>query len=67
MTTYTLHTPASPDRALEAWSLGELAELIGCAIAAGDAIEHLVAHEAGRIRFLTSSELEWVLAELGAG
>jgi hypothetical protein len=43
VTTYRLHTPASPDRPLEAWSLCELAELVECALAAGDPIGRVTA------------------------
>jgi hypothetical protein len=43
VTIYFLHTPASPDRPLQALTLAELAELIGCALEAGDRIERLAA------------------------
>lgn len=63
MTIYLLHTATSGDRPLEAWSLGELAELIECALAAGDSIDGLAANEPGRTRWrpLTPAELEHVL------
>jgi hypothetical protein len=43
MTVYRLHTPASRGRPLDAWTLVELAELVGCAIAEGDPIERISA------------------------
>ena len=63
MTAYWLHTPASPGRPLEAWSLAELAELVECALLAGDPIDRLTASDAGRSgqRGLLPWELQLVL------
>jgi hypothetical protein len=63
VTAYWLHTPASSGRPLEAWSLPELAELVECALLAGDLIDRLAASDAGRSgqRGLLPSELQLVL------
>lgn len=68
MTTYILHTPASPDRPLEACSVAELAELIECAIDAGDRIDRLAAVDPGRpnVRALKRSETHQLLLLLTA-
>ena len=67
MAAYILHTPASPNRLLQARSLSELAELIECALHAGDRIDWLGAidvHER-RAWALQRSELHQLLLLLG--
>jgi hypothetical protein len=48
VTTYTLHTPAAGPEPLIALSLGELAELIECALLAGDRIDAIRRTRRGR-------------------
>lgn len=62
MTIYRLQTAACRDRPLEAWSLGELAELIECALAAGDPLERL--YTGPPPGPLSPGELEYVLVLL---
>jgi hypothetical protein len=65
MTIYRLHTPASRGRPLEAWTLAELAELVGCAIAEGDPIERISALDpAAPARWLAPDELYRLLVLL---
>ena len=65
MTIYRLQTPASRDRPLEAWTLVELAALVGCAIAEGDPIERISALDpAAPARRLDPDELYRLLVLL---
>ncbi len=67
MATYILQTPASPDRLLQACCLAELAELVDCALHAGDRIDWLAAVDphSRRVRPLEHSETRQLLLLLG--
>lgn len=67
MTIYTLQTPASPDRLLVAHDLAEPAELVECALLAGDRIDAIRAHTLDdRLRTLSVAETHR-LVDLMAG
>lgn len=72
MTTYTLRTSASRSDPLIAVGLGELAELIGCAMAEGDTIDTIdtidaiaATDGAGDTRPLTRAERHQLVERLG--